>query len=135
MADGMGENKDDMMEATLSDDAAAFEENIILKKYTSMGSATVSGDAPVIGYTDVKTTAVVDDIGLEMLKAADGVFAAGDLVFQIRGQRPHEPTQNPIHPGDRIVYESVEYRIVQKPQLIYLGGVIHWECICRRLSE
>ena len=135
MADKMGNEKQDLLDGALNELAGAFEENVTIKKYASAGTNPLDLQTPSIVYTLINTTAVVDDIGIELLKASDGVFAAGDLQFQIRTVKIHEPTVTPYHPGDRIVYEDVEYRLVQKPQTEFLGGIIYYTCVARRISD
>jgi hypothetical protein len=114
---------------------SAFEEAVIIKKWTSNGTELpAEGVTPSGIYTSVATSAVVDDIGLEKTAGQDGTFSAGDLQFQLRVPI-HEPTPNPYHPGDRIVYQGIEYRLVQKAMTEYLGGLVYYTCIARRITD
>ena len=75
---------------------------------------------------------VIDDIGIEKMSNNDGVYNAGDLSCQIRVQLKASVAGQP---GDRIVYQGIEYYIVQKPMTIHLSGALHYECILRRTQS
>ena len=134
--DNMGKLKDNEEFNKATDELiSAFEEAVTIKKWTSNGTELpAEGVAPAGIYTLVQTTAVVDDVGIEKTAAQDGTISSGDLQFQLRVAM-HAPTNNPYHPGDRIIYEGIEYRLVQKPMTEYLSGVVYYTCIARRITD
>ena len=135
MADHMGgiSTGQDFSKA-IDDVIGAFEENVTIKKYSSRATdLPAEGTTPAIVYKLIQTTAVIDDIGLEKLTGRDGVFAAGDLQFQTRIPLA-APDDAAGTPGDRIIYDSVEYRLVQKSMPEYIGGVVYYTCIARRIT-
>ena len=127
--DGQGINK------AIKEVIAAFEEAVTIKKWTSNATELpAEGTTPAGVYTLIPSTAVIDDIGIEKTTGRDGVYAAGDLQFQLRVAMT-APTANPYHPGDRIIYDGVEYNLVQKPQIEYLDSIVYYTCIGRRISD
>ena len=111
---------------------SAMEEPIIIKKASAVGAVPASGLAPSWTYTSYASSAVVEDIGIEKANSNDNVYAVGDLQFMVR-MKLQEPSAS--YPGDRIVYEAVEYRLVQKPMTEYLSGRLYWTCVGRRVTD
>ena len=111
---------------------SALEENITIKKAVAVASAPASGLAPSWTYTSFSSTAVIDDIGIEKANSNDNVYAVGDLQFMVR-VKLQEPSAS--YPGDRIVYENIEYRLVQKPMTEYMSGKLYWTCVGRRVTD
>ena len=134
--DQMGGIKDNQqINKAIREVVGAFEENVIIKKWLSRNTELpAEGVAPADVYTSVKSTAVVDDIGIAALSMQDSVYAAGDLQFQLRVAMA-APSSNPYHPGDRIVYEGIEYRLVQKPMTEFISGLLFYTCIARRVTD
>ena len=133
-----GLNDNEKIGKSLNELVAAFEENIIIKRWTSYSTdLPAEGVTPAGNYTSIAATAVVDDIGIEKLMGKDGMFASGDLQFQTRVLLLGEilgPAGTMI-PGDRILYDGGEYKLVQKPMIEFLSGVVYYTCIGRRIND
>jgi len=133
-----GLNDNQQLGKSLNELVSAFEEPVTIKKWTSNAAELpANGVAPAGVYTSIVTTAVIDDIGLEKLTGADNVFAAGDLQFQTRIPltAPLTGPSGSYHPGDRIVYDGAEYKLVQKSMRENLSGTVYFTCIGRRIDD
>ena len=132
--DRMSEHSNKDFLTGMSDEKEVFEESIKIRRWKGFASEDpVSGFVGTPQYDEFYTTAVIDDIGIDKVKSADGIYAAGDLVFQIT-IRLQEPIAN-THEGDRIVYDGIEYFLVGKPMITYFAGVVYYETIGRRTTN
>lgn len=133
MADEMGNANDfDAMQTAETELAPVFNEQVTVKRFVGYGTAPISGQQATPKYLTFNTTATIDDIGIEKASNNDGVYSAGDLECQIRVKL--NASTGGV-PGDRIIYQGVEYYIVQKPLTINLNGILHYECILRRAKS
>lgn len=142
MGDGTGTHPlldgadSEMLDGAFEEAASAFEEPITLRRWKgTFNEATVDGGlVRQPQFDDVTMTAVIQALGTSAISVAAGVYAAGDLSYQIR-IRPTEPGATTGHPGDRLVYEGVEYLPVQKSVPQYIGRQLFWTGVMRRRTE
>ena len=114
-----------------------FEEAITIKRFSSQPSTpSAFGTPQKIQFTSVAATAVVVSMGEAQSMFAEGVLQAGDLVLQMR-DRLNESNENVggSTPADRVVWRGMEYRMVQRPEPIFLDGDVFYKVLLRRTND
>lgn len=120
---GLGTDTSDFGEM-IAEEQSTFEEPITIRRFASQPStAGAFGTPQKPQFTDFAATAVVVEMNAAASMFAAGVLSAGDMVLQMR-DRLNEGNENigGTQLADRVVYRSMEYRMVQRPQPVSFGA-------------
>lgn len=115
----------------------SFEEPVTIRRFVSQPSTPGAFNTQQKAtFEDFPATAVVVDMNAVASLFAAGVLSAGDLLLQMR-DRMNEGNQNigGTQQADRLVYRGMEYRLVQRPYTISLGGDVFNICHLRRTNS
>ena len=113
-----------------------FAEPITIKKFSGTFTTPAEpGQAPDPIYTSSISRAVMVTLGQTSSLMEAGVLTAGDITLQMR-DRLHEADANigGSQPGDRVIWRGAEYRLVQRPEPIYIGGDTFYNVFLRRVN-
>lgn len=119
----LGTDVADFTEAVVEQETT-FDEAITIKRFSSQPSTPGAFGTPQkIQYTTFAATAVVVEENVAASMFAAGVLQAGDLVLQMR-ERLTESNENigGSTPGDHVLWRGSEYRQVQRPHAVTIGG-------------
>lgn len=108
----------------VAEEQSTFEEPITIKRFVSQPATPgVYGTPQKPVFTSFEATAVVVELGVASKLFAAGVLSAGDIVLQMR-DRLNESNENigGSQMADRVIYRSMEYRMVQRPIPESFGG-------------
>jgi len=113
-----------------------FAEPITIKRFSGTFTTPAEpGQAPDPIYASYSARAVMVTLSQTASLMEAGVLTAGDITLQMR-DRLHESDANigGSHPGDRVIWRGAEYRMVQRPEPVYIGGDTFWNVYLRRVN-
>lgn len=113
-----------------------IEDPITIRRFTSQDTTPgVFKTAQKAAYTDFPSSALVVTLDVAKSMFAEGIMSAGDLVLEMR-DRLSEASGNigGTAGGDRVIWRGAEYRMVQRPQPINLGGDVFFVTLLRRTN-
>lgn len=122
----------------LAEQERALEEPVTIRRFVSQSNTPNEyGQAPVPVYQNLPSTAVLVALGVQPSGLFAGVLTAGDIHLQMR-TRLHEASENlggGTHPGDLLIFRGAEYRLIQRPEPIVVGGVVFYNVFMRRTNS
>jgi len=123
----------EFLEKSLNEVSPILEEPVTLLRFQSRDQTPdPAGEPRPATYLKIPTTAVIAELGIETTNFSHGTYAAGDIVLQMRIEPQHTDSQD--HPGDRILWRGVEYRLVQRPMPYHVEGFLWWRVVARRVT-
>lgn len=124
------------IEAAFVEVANDFEEPITIRYWSGITNTPneFGGPRPAT-YKDVDSTAVLVELGIKTGLLAGGVLTAGDIHLQIR-ERLNESneTVGGSQAGDHLIFRGAEYRLIQRPEPVYIGDVLFYNTFLRRAN-
>jgi len=116
--------------------ASEFEEPITIRRFLSQSTApTESGQAPQPIFQNYSAMATLVSLGTTSSLVEAGILSAGDVTLQMR-DKLREANENigGTHPGDRVIFRGMEFRLVMRQEPVYVAGDTFWTTFLRRIN-
>ncbi len=113
-----------MFAESIVEQESSFDEPITIQRYSSRPTSPgvfKTAQAPQFTAFAATATLVSEDVAITFMKA--GKMSAGDIVLQMR-ERLNEGSMNigGTVLADRVIWRGAEYRMVQRPEPVRVGG-------------